>query len=235
MSTDKAGFNSGAYSLSEAFDSLVISRRSIRAFLPDPVATDTLEKIFSVANYAPSNCNTQPWAAHVVSGAKRDVMRDALMETVGEGEHALDFPYEGKYSGVYRERQLEVGLMLYKALGVTREDKNGKRQAFLRNLEFFDAPHVVFIFMPDWADIREAVDVGMYTQNLMLTMQAHGVASCPQTILGYNADVVREQLGIDSSEKLLFGISFGYADLSRPENQILPSRAALSELTCFHQ
>ena len=235
MSTAKVEFNSDAHSLPEAFDSMVISRRSIRAFLPDPVDTDTLEKIFTVANHAPSNCNTQPWQAHVVSGAKRNVMRDALMETIGEGEHVLDFPYEGKYSGVYRERQLEVGLMLYKALGVTREDKDGKRKAFLRNLEFFDAPHVVFIFMPDWADIREAVDVGMYVQNLMLTMQAHGVASCPQTILGYNADVVRAQLGIDPSQKLLFGISFGYADMSRPENQIRPSRVTLVESTHFHE
>lgn len=125
--------------------------------------------------------------------------------------------------------------MLYKALGVTREDKEGKRQAFLRNLEFFDAPHVVFIFMPDWADMREAVDVGIYAQNLMLTMQAHGVASCPQTILGYNSQVVREQLGIDASHKLLFGISFGYADMSHPENLIEPSRATLSESTRFYE
>jgi nitroreductase len=235
MSTAKLDINHQASNLANEFDQMVTLRRSIRAFQPDPVGSETLEKIFSVANYSPSNCNTQPWQSHVVSGAKRDAMRNALMKTVGEGEHVLDFPYEGKYHGVYRERQLEVGLMLYKALGVTREDKAGKRNAFLRNLEFFDAPHVVFIFMPDWADIREAVDVGMYAQNLMLTMQAHGVASCPQTILGYNSEVVREQLDIDSDQKLLFGISFGYADMSRPENLIQPSRASLSESTHFHK
>lgn len=235
MPTANLDINHRAKSLADEFDQMVASRRSIRAFLPAPVDVDTLEKVFSIANYAPSNCNTQPWQSYVVSGAKRDAMRDALMKTIGAGEHVLDFPYEGKYSGVYRERQLEVGLMLYKALGVTREDKAGKRNAFLRNLEFFDAPHVVFIFVPDWADIREAVDVGMYAQNLMLTMQAHGLASCPQTILGYNADVVREQLGIDSSQKLLFGISFGYADMSRPENQIQPSRATLAESTHFYE
>lgn len=234
MSIPNTEINNDTQAVADEFDRMVISRRSIRAFLPEPVAFDTLEKIFSVAGFAPSNCNTQPWLTHVVSGAKRDAMRDSLMNTIGEGQNALDFPYEGKYSGIYRERQLDVGLMLYKALGVTREDKAGKRQAFLRNLEFFDAPHVAFIFMPDWADIREAVDVGIYTQNLMLTMQAHGVASCPQTILGYNADAVREQLGIDSRQKLLFGISFGYANMTRPENKIVPSRASLPESTQFY-
>ena len=224
MSTANVEMNHDAQGLANEFDRLVISRRSVRAFLKDPVDTSTLENIFSVANHAPSNCNSQPWLTHVVSGAKRDAMSDALMKTIGEGEHVLDFPYDGKYEGIYRNRQLDVGLMLYRALGITREDKAGKRQAFLRNLEFFDAPHVAFIFMPDWADIREAADVGMYAQNLMLTMQAHGVASCPQTILGYNADVVREQIGIEPSQKLLFGISFGYADMSCAENQIVPSR-----------
>ncbi len=219
----------------EEFSRMVSSRRSVRAFVPDPVDQKLIGKIFALAASAPSNCNTQPWLPHVVSGAKRDLIRDALMKTIGEGEHQLDFPYDGKYNDVYRQRQLEVGIMRYQAIGVTREDTSGKRQAFMRNLEFFGAPHVAFIFMPDWADIREAVDVGMYAQTLMLSMHAHGVSSCPQTILGYNADVVREQLGIDPSEKLLFGISFGYKDKTNPENQVHPSRAALSESTLFYE
>lgn len=226
--------NKPSQNLADGFAQLVTSRRSVRAFLPEPIDPALMSKLFALAASAPSNCNSQPWLTHVVSGASRDAMREALMGAIGEGDYVLDFPYDGKYSGVYRERQLDVGLMLYKALGITREDKAGKRQAFLRNLEFFDAPHVVFIFMPDWADIREAADVGMYAQNLMLGMRAFGIASCPQTILGYNADVVREQLKIDSSQKLLFGISFGYEDKSRPENQICPSRATLSEVTQFY-
>ena len=219
----------------EEFTRMVSSRRSVRAFLPDPVDQKLISKIFALAASALSNCNTQPWLPHVVSGAKRDSMRDALMKSIGEGDHQLDFPYEGKYYDVYRQRQLEIGIMRYRAIGVTREDTIGKRQAFLRNLEFFGAPHVAFIFMPDWADIREAVDVGMYAQTLMLSLHAHGISSCPQTILGYNAGVVREQLDIDPSEKLLFGISFGYKDKTSPENQVHPSRAMLSESTLFYE
>ncbi|MEE8366322.1 MAG: nitroreductase [Gammaproteobacteria bacterium] len=234
MSISALEDNKPSQNLQDDFAQLLTSRRSVRAFLPDPVDPGLMRKLFMLAASAPSNCNSQPWLTHVVSGASRDAMSEALVRTIGEGEQVLDFPYQEKYSGVYRERQLDVGLMLYKALGVTREDKAGKRQAFLRNLEFFGAPHAAFIFMPDWAGVREAIDVGMYAQNLMLAMHVHGVASCPQAILGYNADVVREQLEIDSSQKLLFGISFGYADKSRPENQILPSRASLSESTQFY-
>lgn len=216
------------------FNELAQSRRSIRGFLPQPVDQAILDQIFATAATAPSNCNTQPWQSHVVSGVMRDRLSAIFMETIGQGKHSLDFPYEAKYEGEYRQRQLDVGLLLYRALGVTREDKDGKRRAFLRNLEFFDAPHVVFIFMPDWCGIREACDVGMYTQNLMLTMSAHGLASCPQTILGYDADSVRRELNIDPSMKLLFGISFGYEDPGLPENQIVPDRATLAEIVQFH-
>jgi hypothetical protein len=220
--------------LAQEFADMVRSRRSIRAFLPDRIEPGLLDEIFSVAATAPSNCNTQPWLVHVLSGASRDAMSEALLKTIGEGEFALDFPYDAKYDGVYRRRQVEVGKLLYQALGVTREDTEGKRQAFLRNLVFFDAPHVVFLFMPDWGGMREALDVGIYAQNLMLAMQFNGIASCPQTILGYNAEVVRVQLNIEPEQKLLFGISFGYEDKSCPENQICPTRATVAESVRFY-
>lgn len=217
------------------FDRIARSRRSIRGFLPREVDADLLERIFQTAAFAPSNCNTQPWQSHVVSGAVRDRLSRVFMQTIAQGKHSLDYPYEAKYEGKYRKRQIDVAVLLYQALGIERDDKEGRKQAFLRNLEFFGAPHVVFIFMPDWCGIREACDVGMYTQNLMLAMRAHGVASCPQTILGYDADSVRNELGIDASMKLLFGISFGYEDPELPENQIVPQRAELPELVQFHR
>lgn len=217
------------------FDQLARCRRSIRGFLPTPVVPEILEQVFQTAAFAPSNCNTQPWYSYVVSGEMRDRLSHTFMETIAQGIYSLDFPYDAKYGGVYRQRQLDVGILLYEALGVTREDKEGKKRAFLRNLEFFDAPHVVFIFMPEWCGIREACDVGMYTQNLMLTLRAHGIASCPQTILGYDADSVRRELGIDADMKLLFGISFGYEDLDLPENQIVPDRATLDEHVKFYR
>lgn len=216
------------------FDELARSRRSIRGFLADPVAAKVLAQIFSTAASAPSNCNTQPWFSHVVSGEARDRLSAKFMQTIAQGKYSLDFPYDARYEGIFRKRQLDVAILLYQALGVTREDKEGKRRAFLRNLEFFDAPHVVFIFMPEWGGVREACDVGMYAQNLMLAMRSHGLASCPQTILGYDADSVRSELNIDPQMKLLFGISFGYEDPDLPENRIVPERAALDEHVQFY-
>ena len=43
---------------------------------------------------------------------------------------------------------------------------------------------------------QSASDVGMFAQTLMLAMQAHGIASCPQGTLRNYPDFVREVFGL---------------------------------------
>ena len=47
-------------------------------------------------------------------------------------------------------------------------------------------------------------------------------------------DFVREELGIDASNKLVFGISFGYPENNAPVNSCTTDRAALSDVVTFH-
>ena len=184
----------------------------MRAFLPVAVAPELLEQVFRVAQSAPSNCNTQPWVVHVVSGKKLAKLGALLQEAVERGEYSMDFPYSGQYEGKCRERQHEAAALLYGVMGIARDDREARQQAFLRNFAFFGAPHVAFLFLPEEFSLREAADLGMYAQNLMLTMRAAGLGSCAQTALGFHANQVREFLGVPPAMKLLFGISFGYED-----------------------
>jgi nitroreductase len=216
------------------FDDIVTSRHSLRAFLPTPVDTATLERIFSVAQYAPSNCNTQPWVVHVVSGPKLETLRADMPGHFMSGKFTMDFPYAGVYEGVYKERQYGAAQALYNAAGITREDKVRRNEQFMRNFTFFDAPHVAFLFLPEPFSLREAADLGMYAQTLMLTLTAHGLGSCPQTALSFQADYVREQLGIAANNKLVFGVSFGYPDPDSPANACRTDRATVVDAVTFH-
>jgi nitroreductase len=218
----------------EIFDEVVASRRSLRAYLPQAVDKQTLEQVFSVALRAPSNCNTQPWLVHVASGESLEKLRAEMSSRFMAGEMSMDFPYDGVYEGVYKQRQHGSAQALYDAVNVTREDKAGRHQQFMRNFVFFDAPHVAFLFLPEPFGLREATDLGMYAQTLMLAMTAHGLGSCPQTALSFQVDFVRETLGIDAGNKLLFGISFGYPDPDAPANTCTTDRAALADVVTFH-
>ena len=216
------------------FDEIVASRRSLRAFLPQPVDAQTLETIFAVAQRAPSNCNTQPWLVHVASGSSLEALRGEMAERFIAGDMSMDFPYDGSYNGVYKERQYGSAQALYDAVNITREDKAARQQQFMRNFTFFDAPHVAFLFLPEPFGLREAADLGMYAQTLMLAMTAHGLGSCPQTALSFQANFIRGQLAIDASNKLVFGLSFGYPDMGDPANTCVTDRAALADTVTFH-
>lgn len=218
----------------DIFSQVVYSRSSIRGFLSAAIEPDVLEDIFNIAQQAPSNCNTQPWLAHVVSGEILDQLRQKTSQAMMEGKLSMDFDYAGKYHDIYKVRQYDAAQRLYAAMGVEREDKAGRNEAFMRNFEFFGAPHAVFLFMNEQFGLREAMDVAMYAQTLMLALTAAGFASCPQTALGFHADIVREHLNIDANQKLLFGISFGIEDDSHCANRSKTERAPLSDSVKFY-
>ena len=216
------------------FDDVVSRRRSLRAYQPQAVDQATLDAVFSVAQRAPSNCNTQPWIVHVASGESIQTLRKQMSERFMSGEFNMDFPYDGVYEGVYKDRQYGSAQALYDSVGIDRKDKARRHEQFMRNFTFFDAPHVAFLFLPEPFGLREAADLGMYAQTLMLSMTAHGLGSCPQTALSFQADFIRQTLNVDAANKLLFGLSFGYPDADAPANTCQTDRAALSDTVTFH-
>lgn len=221
--------------LIDSLDVLLSTRRSVRGFKPEPVPPDVLQRIFTMAARAPSNCNVQPWVVHVTSGATAELLRDRLHAAAGEGLSAQpDFPLTGPYPGAYRVRQVEAARALFAATGVSREDVAARARSFQRNFRFFEAPHAAFIMLPDWAEIREAVDCGLFAQSLMLAMTAHGIGSCAQGALSHYAPIVREAVGAPPNLRLLFGIAFGYEDADHPANSVRTSRAAIEHTTQFH-
>ena len=211
------------------------SRRSVRGFLDKSVPEETLKAIFELAQLAPSNCNIQPWKVFVASGEVRDELRRRMVEKVTAGvPMEPDFePNAGKFSGVYRQRQVDCAVELYNNMGIARDDKPGRMRAQLRNFELFDAPHVVFIGMEREFGPTVALDVGMYIQSLMLAMTAYGVGSCAQGSMRYFPNDVREIFGEPASTAILVGISFGYEDPDVAANRTRVGRAPLADSVAF--
>lgn len=209
-------------------------RLSTRAFLSKPVPQTLIETIFATAQQAPSNCNVQPWQACVVSGNKKDELKDALMTTVMSGTAPNpDFNWTAKYEGIHRERQFGSANALYSTIGVTRDDKQGRQLAMARNWCFFDAPHAVFFTMDKYLDIMGAVDLGIYAQSLALLMTEHGISSCMQGALGQFPDPVKKALNLPEQRGILFGMSFGYADDNAEVNKTRTARESVENAVTF--
>lgn len=217
-------------------DDAIRGRRSVRGYLPRAVPEATLREVFALAQWSPSNCNIQPWVPHVVSGDRLRALGRAMIDAAGDGlPYAPDFEARATYPGVYRERQVDAARRLYVAMGVARDDHGGREAAYRRNLDAFGAPHAVFVFLHEPFGAREATDLGMWAQTLMLLMASRGIASCAQGALGLYPPIVRRHLGLDDTHRLMMGIAFGYEDPAVAANSARTVRAPLDDAVVFHR
>ena len=222
---------------SEVLTQLLKQRYSCRQFLPKAVEHSTIEAILADAQLSPSNCNTQPWQVHVVSGDTLKKLSQTMLQKAKQQAYSMDFTASVEdYYGVFKQRHHDMASRYYQAQGIERDDAEARQAEIARNFTFFDAPHAVFMFMPIFGDgIRSAVDLGIYTQSFLLSLTARGLAGVPQGILSFFADDVREILGVSDEFKLAHGISFGYADESAPVNSRFMGRVPVSESVTFHE
>ena len=143
----------------------VMSRRSVRGFLPTPVDGDVIRRVVERASWAPSGGNLQPWHIDVVGGERLDALKRIMMEKLmaGGGPEPTEYDiYPKILPEPYNSYRFAVGEELYARLGIPREDKAGRRMWFARNFQFFGAPVALFCSVartmgpPQWSDL------GMY-------------------------------------------------------------------------
>jgi nitroreductase len=217
-----------------ALERIVAARWSCRAFLPDPVARETIETILRVAQKTPSWNNAQPWEIVVTSGRATDRFRALMTEKQVSGaprEPDLAFPRE--YRETYLARRRACGFQLYDAVGVERGDKAGYARQSLRNYELFDAPHVAIVTTDEALGIYGAVDCGAYVSSFMLAAQGLGVATIAQAALALYSAPIREHFAIPDTRQVVCGISFGWPDLDHPVNRYRTPRADIAEAARF--
>lgn len=218
----------------EVVEKLLAARYSCRAFKPDPVPRDAIERVLNAAQKTASWCNSQPWQVAVFSGeAARKFGEDMYRAASERAPPVTDFDFPREYQGVYLDRRRESGFQLYNALGIARGDKAGYGRQMLENFRFFGAPHVAIVNSDEALGTYGAIDCGGYVSNFMLAAQASGLATIPQAALAGYADVVRKHLGVGEDRRVVCGISFGYADAAHLANSYRTSRAAIAEAVTF--
>lgn len=212
------------------------SRKSVRGFLPKPVPVELIERILTVAAYAPSGSNIQPWKVHLLTGDSRDALAEALTrahydETPPQREY--DY-YPQTWRSPYLERRRATGWGLYSTLGIAKGDKEASFHQHARNYVFFGAPCVLLFTIDDDLGKGSWLDYGMFLQSIMVAATAHGLATCPQAALANYPDIVKRQLSIPASEVLVCGISLGYEDPDCIANQYRPTRMSAADFLTVH-
>ena len=221
-----------------AVDTAIITRRSLRAFLPTPVPRATIEAILEVAARAPSGTNTQPWKVYVLTGeAKAELSRKvaaAYDDPEERAQHSEEYAYyPTEWKSPFIDRRRKVGWDLYGLLDIAKTDKARMHAQHRRNYEFFDAP-VGLIFTIDRV-MRQGswLDYGMFLQSVMVAARGRGLDTCPQAAFTQFHRIITEHLGAPDSEQVVCGMSLGWADREAIENTLVTEREPVSSFARF--
>lgn len=221
----------------QAVEQAITSRRSIRAFLPKPVPRDLVEHLLDVAARAPSGTNMQPWRCHVVMGAARQRLVDALVSDfmAGVPEESDYRYYPPEFFEPFLARRRKVGWDMYSLLGIQRGEGEKMKRQHARNFEFFDAPVGIIFTIHRKLEIGSWLDYGMFLQNLMTAARGHGLDSCCQAAFARHHRTIRRVIALDEEEVVVCGFSLGYADPAAPVNHLVTERARASEFATFQE
>lgn len=212
-------------------DTALSQRYSARAYRPTAVPQETIRYLLAQAQHAPSWCNTQPWEPVVtVTPAATEAFRQALWNHVEGGAMPRpDEPFPVRYEAEHDRRRKDCGKALYEAIGIARADRAGALRQTLQNFRLFEAPHLMLVFCRRSLGFYGGVDCGVYLQSFLLAAQQAGVATVAQAALASYPDLAREYFAVPEDRRLLFGVSFGFAEPAAPINRFRTGRASLEQ------
>ncbi|WP_238420888.1 nitroreductase [Gordonia sp. 'Campus'] len=219
------------------FDDVIMGRRSIRGFKPDPVPRELIEEILALAMRAPSSMNTQPWNFHVITGEPLDRIRAGNTERNLAGvPHSREFRTGAeRFTGPHRDRQVQVAKQLFGAMGIAREDTEMRHDWVLRGFRQFDAPVCVIVTYDRILDGSDDTpfDCGAVSTALVNAAWSRGLGAVINSQGIMQSPVVREHAGIPDDQVIMKSIALGWPDETFPANSVVSERKSVDEAPTF--
>lgn len=218
------------------YEEIAQDRRSIRGYKPDPIPRDVLEEIIHIAKQAPSSMNTQPWHFHVLTGEPLERIRKGNTEKMMAGSSVdREIKLNHGYEGPHRERQIEIAVQLFEAMGIARDDKERRLDWVMRGFRQFDAP-VSIVITVDKALADDTIahfDCGAATYGLVLAAWSKGIGSVINGQGIMQSSVVRENANIPEDQVIMTCVAMGYPDETFVANDVKSRRSPNDKVASF--
>ncbi len=218
-------------------DEAMLERRSIRGFKKDPVPRALIEEIIELANRAPSSMNTQPWHLHVLTGEPLERVREGNSTRMLSGvPPQREIKDHGAYQGVHRDRQVEIAVQLFEAMGIERHDKERRQDWVMRGFRQFDAPVSIVVCydkaLDDGGPIAQ-FDLGAVTFGLVLAAWSRGLGAVINGQGIMQSPVVREHAQIPDDQVILTCVALGWPDHDFSANAVKSRRRSVEQVARF--
>ena len=136
---------------------------------------------------------------------------------------------------MHRERQIEIAVQLFQAMGIERHDKEARMDWVLRGFRQFDAPVSIVVTYDkalEGGDIAP-FDAGAVTNALVNAAWSRGLGCVVNSQGIMQSPVVRENAGIPDDKVIQICVAMGYPDDSFPANAVVSRRRPVEEVVTF--
>ena len=209
------------------------ARSSTRGFRPEPLPRDLLTRVFAAAQCAPSWCNIQPWRVCVTSPPVTGELATALQIAAKSGFPTAELPFPMDYPSPYKEHRKACGVALYGAMGIGKDDKDKRYDAWLRNYALFDAPHLAVVACDRRLGPYAYLDVGVWLGYVLTAATALGIETCAMASVAAYPEPLRKMLPIGETDIILFGLVLGHSDTEAPANACRTTREPITANVTF--
>ena len=218
-------------------DEALLTRRSVRAFLPQPIARAEVEELLALASRSASGSNIQPWKVHVFTGELRQRISRTILEAIDReprGTYQREWNYYPlNWREPYISRRRKIGWDLYSLLGIPKGDFERTEAQRRQNYEFFGAPVGMMFTLDEDLEIGSWLDLGIFIGSLTIAARGRGLDTCPQAAFADFHTLIRPLLGIPQEQVVICGLALGYADTDALANRLTTERAPVGDFARF--
>jgi nitroreductase len=211
------------------------TRKSIRAFKPDPVPQELVAQLLDTARWSPSWGNTQPWELVVAGGdAVTRLTADLAAAFQQETPAHPDVPMPQSFPDDCKERYMACAAGLFGTMGIAREDKPRRVAHLVTMTRAFDAPAIIYVtFRQELMVPYTMLDLGLIIHGICLAAHALGLGTCIEAQLALYPDLVRRHLNLPATKKIVVGLALGYPDPQAPVNAFRTDREPLDKFVTW--
>jgi len=206
---------------------VIVERKTIRAFKPDPISKERIEEILRLAIHAPSAINLQPWEFIVVTGEEKERLGRRLIKAYREKKIACSPGNVKPLPKTYGKRgakTLELMNPFFEEMGVSPDQFINEGSC-----NFYGAPVAILICLDDSFPKARMVDIGLALGYLVLAAHEFGLATCPIGLIIAYEEEIKDLLNIPENKNVVIGVALGYPDWNIPINHFKSQRDNLEK------